>query len=100
MIEKIIKDISGLIKVQDKAMFVKQNIFYLALFYLGNIFSHHIRSYKRTYWLRVKGINLITIVAEKFKSTETTDKWELELSDIAQDKFSKKEFLDAIEIEI
>ena len=45
MIEKIIKDIKGLFKVQDKAMFAKQNIPYLAFFYLGNIFSHHIRSY-------------------------------------------------------
>ncbi len=45
MIEKIIKDIRGLFKVQDKAMFAKQNIPYLAFFYLGNIFSHHIRSY-------------------------------------------------------
>ena len=45
MIEKMIKDIRGLFKVQDKAMFAKQNIPYLAFFYLGNIFSHHIRSY-------------------------------------------------------
>ena len=45
MIEKILKNIRGLFKVQDKAMFAKQNIPYLAFFYLGNIFSHHIRSY-------------------------------------------------------
>ena len=45
MIEKILKDIRGLFKMQDKAMFAKQNIPYLAFFYLGNIFSHHIRSY-------------------------------------------------------
>ena len=45
MIEKIIKDIKGLVKVQDKAMFAKKKIPYLAFFYLGNIFSHHIRSY-------------------------------------------------------
>ena len=45
MIEKILKDIRGLFKVQDKAMFAKKNIPYLAFFYLGNIFSHHIRSY-------------------------------------------------------
>ena len=31
-----------------------------------------------------KGINLITIVAEKFKSAETTTKWEMELTEIAQ----------------
>lgn len=45
MIDKILKDIKGLFKVQDKARFVKQNIPYLAFFYLGNIFSHHVRSY-------------------------------------------------------
>lgn len=47
-----------------------------------------------------KGINLITIVAEKFKSTETTAKWEMELSDIASGKESKEEFLRKIEKEI
>ena len=35
----------GLFKVQDKAKFMKQNIPYLAFFYVGNIFSHHVRSY-------------------------------------------------------
>jgi len=45
MIDKILKDIKGLFKVQDKAKFAKQNIPYLAFFYLGNIFSHHVRSY-------------------------------------------------------
>lgn len=47
-----------------------------------------------------KGISLVTIVADNFKSAETTAKWEMELSDIAQGKSSKKEFLDAIENEI
>ena len=45
MIDKILKDIKGLFKVQDKAKFLKQSIPYLAFFYLGNIFSHHIRGY-------------------------------------------------------
>lgn len=45
MIEKILKDIKGLFKVQDKAKFLKQNIPYLAFFYVGNIFSHHVRAY-------------------------------------------------------
>ena len=45
MIEEILKDIKGLFKVQDKAKFLKQNIPYLAFFYIGNIFSHHVRSY-------------------------------------------------------
>ncbi|PRT66055.1 DNA topoisomerase 3 [Streptococcus anginosus] len=47
-----------------------------------------------------KGISLVTIVADTFKSAETTAKWEMELSDIAQGKSSKKEFLDAIENKI
>lgn len=45
MIEKILKDIKGFFKVQDKAKFLKQNIPYLAFFYVGNIFSHHVRAY-------------------------------------------------------
>lgn len=45
MIDKILKDIKGLFKVQDKAKFLKQNIPYLAFFYVGNIFSHHVRDY-------------------------------------------------------
>jgi len=45
VIDKILKDIKGIFKVQDKARFVKQNIPYLAFCYVGNIFSHHVRSY-------------------------------------------------------
>jgi len=45
MIDKILKDIKGFFKVQDKVKFLKQNIPYLAFFYLGNIFSNHVRSY-------------------------------------------------------
>ena len=45
MIDKILKDIKGLFKVQDKAKFLKQNTPYLAFFYVGNIFSHHVRAY-------------------------------------------------------
>ena len=47
-----------------------------------------------------KGISLVTIVSDTFKSAETTAKWEMELSDIAQGKSSKEEFLEAIETEI
>lgn len=42
VVDKILK---GLFKVQDKAEFMKRNIPYLAFFYLGDIFSCHIRSY-------------------------------------------------------
>nr|WP_314448498.1 type IV secretory system conjugative DNA transfer family protein [uncultured Lachnoanaerobaculum sp.] len=45
MIDKILKDIKGIFKVQDKVKFAKQNIPYLAFFYIGNIFSYHVRSY-------------------------------------------------------
>lgn len=45
MIDKILKDIKDLFKVQDKVKFLKQNIPYLAFFYIGNIFSHHVRAY-------------------------------------------------------
>ena len=47
-----------------------------------------------------KGISLVTIVSDTFKSAETTAKWEMELSDIAQGKSSKEEFLKAIENEL
>lgn len=45
VIDKILKDIKGLFKVQDKVKFLKQNIPYLAFFYVGNIFLHHVRAY-------------------------------------------------------
>ena len=47
-----------------------------------------------------KGKSLIEIVADNFKSAKTTAKWEMELSEIAQGKSSKKEFLESIEAEI
>ena len=47
-----------------------------------------------------KGKILIEIVADNFKSAEMTAQWEMELSDIAQGKSSKKEFLEGIEAEI
>ncbi|MFH6719914.1 DNA topoisomerase 3 [Streptococcus suis] len=47
-----------------------------------------------------KGISLVTIVADRFKSAETTAQWEMQLSEIAQGKSSKEEFLKIIEHEI
>ena len=47
-----------------------------------------------------KGKSLIEIVADNFKSTKTTAKWEMKLFDIAQGKSSKKVFLESIEAEI
>ena len=64
------------------------------------IFKGFIERDKKNLIATHKGISLVTIVADTFKSAETTAKWEMELSDIAQGKSSKKEFLDAIENEI
>ena len=64
------------------------------------IFKRFVERDKKNLIATHKGISLVTIVADTFKSAETTAKWEMELSDIAQGKSSKKEFLDAIENEI
>ncbi|HEN7823660.1 TPA: DNA topoisomerase 3 [Streptococcus agalactiae] len=47
-----------------------------------------------------KGISLVTIVTDTFKSAETTAKWEMKLSDIAKGKENKEDFLKKIEEEI
>ena len=47
-----------------------------------------------------KGISLVTIVSDTFKSAETTAKWEMELADIAKGNSSKEKFLKDIESEI
>ena len=47
-----------------------------------------------------KGISLVTIVSDTFKSAETTAKWEMELADIAKGQSSKEKFLKDIESEI
>ena len=64
------------------------------------IFKGFVERDKKNLVATHKGIILITIVADTFKSAETTAKWEMELSDIAQGKSSKKNFLEAIETEI
>ncbi len=64
------------------------------------IFKRFVERDKKNLIATHKGISLVTIVADSFKSAKTTAKWEMELSDIAQGKSSKKEFLDAIENEI
>ena len=61
------------------------------------IFKGFVKRDKKNLVATHKGISLVTIVADTFKSAETTAKWEMELSDIAQGKSSKKEFLDASE---
>ncbi|PRT69959.1 DNA topoisomerase III [Streptococcus anginosus] len=64
------------------------------------IFKGFVERDKKNLIATHKGISLVTIVADNFKSAETTAKWEMELSDIAQGKSSKKEFLEAIENDI
>lgn len=44
-----------------------------------------------------KGTSLVAIVANEFKSAETTSHWEMKLSDIASGKFSKDEFIGEIQ---
>lgn len=64
------------------------------------IFKGFVERDKKNLIATHKGISLVTIVSDTFKSAETTAKWEMELSDIAQGKSSKEEFLEAIENEI
>ena len=64
------------------------------------IFKGFVERDKKNLIATHKGIGLVTIVADNFKSAETTAKWEMELSDIAQGKSSKEEFLEAIENDI
>ena len=64
------------------------------------IFKGFVERDKKNLIATHKGISLVTIVADSFKSAETTAKWEMELSDIAQGKSSKEEFLEAIENEL
>ena len=64
------------------------------------IFKGFLERDKKSLIATHKGISLVTIVSDSFKSAETTAKWEMELSDIAQGKSSKEEFLKDIENEI
>lgn len=45
MMDKMLKDIKNSLKIQNKSMFVKQNLLYLVFWYIGNILSHHVQSY-------------------------------------------------------
>lgn len=45
MIKTILEDIKNLIKIDNPKKFVIQLLLYLGFFYLGNIFSHHVRGY-------------------------------------------------------
>ena len=45
ILERIVADIKGMFKIQDKKSFIKQNLPYLVFFYIANIFSKHVNSY-------------------------------------------------------
>ena len=64
------------------------------------IYKEFIERDKKNLIATPKGKSLIGVVADNFKSAEMTAQWEMELSEIAQGKSSKKEFLEAIESEI
>ena len=64
------------------------------------IFKGFIERDKKNLIATRKGKSLIEIVADTLKSAEMTAQWEMQLSDIAQGKSSKEEFLDSIEAEI
>lgn len=64
------------------------------------IFKGFVERDKKNLIAKHKGISLVTIVADNFKSAKTTAKWEMELADIAKGKSSKEKFLKDIESEI
>ncbi|VTS12854.1 DNA topoisomerase 3 [Streptococcus pseudoporcinus] len=64
------------------------------------IFKGFVERDKKNLVATHKGISLVTIVEDTFKSAKTTAEWEMKLSDIAQGKSSKEEFLKDIENEI
>lgn len=64
------------------------------------IYKEFIERDKKNLIATPKGKSLIEIVADNFKSAEMTAQWEMELSEIAQGKSSKKEFLEKIEEQI
>lgn len=64
------------------------------------IFKGYVQRDKKNLVATNKGINLVTIVSDTFKSAKTTAKWEMKLSDISSGKASKYDFLRKIEKEI
>lgn len=64
------------------------------------IFKGFIERDKKNLIATNKGISLVTIVSDTFKSAETTAEWEMKLSDIANGKADKDDFLKGIEEEI
>ena len=65
VIEEIKKDIKNVFQVQDKKALLKANIPYLAFFYLGDIFAHHVNAYV--------GGDLIDRIFQAIMDIETMD---------------------------
>ncbi|HFN7696728.1 TPA: DNA topoisomerase 3 [Streptococcus pneumoniae] len=61
------------------------------------IFKGFIERDKKNLIATNKGISLVTIVSDTFKSAKTTAEWEMKLSDIANGKADKEDFLKGIE---
>lgn len=61
------------------------------------IFKGFIEREKKNLIATNKGISLVTIVSDTFKSAKTTAEWEMKLSDIANGKADKEDFLKCIE---
>lgn len=64
------------------------------------IFKGFVKRDKKNLIATQKGVSLVFIVADSFKSAKTTAQWEIQLTEIAKGKSSRKEFLEAIESEI
>jgi len=64
------------------------------------IFKGFVKRDKKNLIATQKGVSLVSIVADRFKSAKTTAQWEIQLTEIAKGKSSRKEFLEAIESEI
>ena len=64
------------------------------------IFKGFVKRDKKNLIATQKGVSLVSIVADSFKSAKTTAQWEIQLTEIAKGKSSRKEFLEAIESEI
>ena len=64
------------------------------------IYKGYIKRNKRNLISTRKGLNLVSIVIDEFKSPKTTAEWEMRLSEIANGKEDKEIFLKEIEKEI
>jgi DNA topoisomerase-3 len=64
------------------------------------IYKGYIERDKKNLLVTHKGLALVTVVSDSFKSAKTTAEWEMKLSDIASGKLKKEIFLKNIEDEI